>query len=202
MFRKAIITVMFSFVICVSLAAQDKNVETFSPGGNCFDNPPPPCLAQADEPDSFTPGNNRFGKAKKKYFEAQQQQRKHLEQLRMLKLLELLDLHEDQEIEFLTSFRTMRRDHGALQGKKINQVDDLVKELSAEEIDDRRVKQMVNDIMQLEQERSKILKDFIGEVSAFLSAEQLGKLIVFQEKFEVELLENLKNFRSRKGKNP
>jgi len=193
---------MFSFVICVSLAAQDKQVETFSPEGYYFETPLPPCLAQVEEPDTFTHGNKRYGRATKKYFESQQQQRKHLEQLRMLKLLELLDLDEDQEIEFLTSFRTMRREHGTLQDKKIKQVDDLVEELNAEKIDDQRVKQMVDNIMNLEQERGKVMQAFIDEVSALLSAEQLGKLIVFQEKFEVELLENLKNFRSRKGRNP
>ena len=61
----------------------------------------------------------------------QARQRKHLEQLRMLKMLELLELREDQEVEFLTAYHAMRREHRKLD-EQINAVlDSLSIELRA-----------------------------------------------------------------------
>ncbi|MFZ5981472.1 MAG: hypothetical protein ACOYVF_12670 [Candidatus Zixiibacteriota bacterium] len=205
MLKKIIIPIIFVFVTGVPLAAQDNDaLYHSSPAGRCFDGPMPPCLAQVDEPDSFNSPDNqmRFSKARKHYFEAQEQQRKHLEQLRMLKLLELLDLSDEQELQFLTSFRSMRRATFELQREKMNLVDTLVEAVSAEKIDDGKINQAIDDIMRLEQERNRVMESFIDEVRGFLNVEQLGKLLIFQEKFEIELLENLKNFQSRKGRNP
>jgi hypothetical protein len=76
--------------------------------------PPPqaPCrmFAQVgDEDTSEVPGRARRWQ-RQHMMEAESRRRQHLEQFRLLKLLELLDLKEDQEVEFITAYRAMRRD--------------------------------------------------------------------------------------------
>lgn len=202
MFRRILLSMIIVAVMCAPLAAQVGDDARPMPGCNRFDAPAPPCLAQVDDPDTFMHENRRYGQGRKRNFEAQDRQRQHLEQLRMLKLLELLDLDEDQELNFLTSFRAMRRENSELQDKKVELMEELVEALNADKIDDGRVNRTVEDILKLEKERGRVMDNFIGEVRGFLNPEQLGKLIIFQEKFEVQLLEKIKNFQSRKGRNP
>jgi len=123
--------------------------------------------------------------------------RKHLDQLRMLKLLELLDLNEDQEMTFLTAFRSIRQKHrefDELKREAMTELSRLVKESGAS---DRDIVSVVERCREVEKSKFQSQDLFINEIRNILAAKQLGKFILFQERFEAELLERVRGFRQQ-----
>lgn len=125
------------------------------------------------------------------------QHRRHLEQLRILKMLELLDLGEDQEVGFLQAFRGVRKEHRRLAEERGRLFEDLTTGLQKQTLDDRKLDELINGILRLEEEKQQVHKRFIEEARRILTVEQLARFIIFQERFEAELLENVKHFRAR-----
>lgn len=130
------------------------------------------------------------------------ERRQHLEQLRILKMLEALNLAEDQEMEFLTSFKAVRKEHSRLNAEKESLVDSLSALLGHEPIDDKAINSVVDRILDIEDQRQEIMKSFINRTRSLLTPEQTARFVVFTERFERELLEQVKSFRDRKGPFP
>lgn len=188
-------------------ATAQKVSDTVQPAEDLFFElltPPPFYMAQADMDDSpMTGPGGRFGQARRHYMDSMDQQRKHLEQFRLLKLLELLDLDEDKEIAFLTTFKGMRKDLGEVQEQRLQLIEELVAALKEEKIEQAQVDRSVQNLLKLDLEKNNIMENFLKEARAFLNPEQMGKFIVFQERFEFQLLEKLKDFQGRKrGEKP
>lgn len=126
---------------------------------------------------------------------------KHIEQFRILKLLELLDLQEDQELEFITLFHSMRRDRRQLHESKTELLEQLGNGLREQTIADDEINRLVVEIQNLGRQESRKIDDFLIEARKILSPEQVGRFIVFQERFEFELLKAVKTFREdRQGR--
>jgi len=166
--------------------------------------PPRPCsnfdgmLAQAGEPpDPHFQGQGRmFGRQR------MQQQRKHLEQLRMLKMLELLDLNEDQELSFLTSYRAMRQELRDIDEKRAVLVNRLADGLGGDSLSDDAIDALIDSVMVIEKQKQKVHESFIQQSRSILTPQQLGRLVVFHERFERELLDQVKAFREPRQENP
>ena len=132
----------------------------------------------------------------------QARQRKHLEQLRMLKMLELLELREDQEVEFLTTYNAMRREHRELD-EQINAVlDSLSIELRAPDPSDENILRFCEQVARLDSEKKMVGVQFGRKAGNMLSAEQLGRLVIFQKRFESEMLERVGRFRQGRDRGP
>lgn len=130
------------------------------------------------------------------------ERRRHLEQLRMLKMLEVLDLDKDQEVEFLTAFRDVREQHRELNAEKEGLVDSLSKIVEADEPDDGIINALVDRVLGIEQQRGEVMEAFIENTRSLLTPQQIGRLLIFTERFERELLEQVKSFRDRKRNFP
>lgn len=128
-------------------------------------------------------GRHRFGK--------------HIEQFRVLKLLELLDLREDQELGFITIFHKMRRERRILHQRKMALVDELGKGLPEQTIADDEINRLIAEISELSEQENRVMQGFLREAKKTLSPSQLGRLVVFHERFEFELLEAIRAFRER-----
>jgi Spy/CpxP family protein refolding chaperone len=124
-------------------------------------------------------------------------ERKHIEQFRLLKLLELLDLKEDQEVDFIKAFRTMRSERRDLHEKRMELVNSLADGLRDQNIADNEIRQDVQQISELAKQEERVMENFLNTAQKILTPQQLGKLIVFQERFELELLEGVREFRER-----
>jgi Spy/CpxP family protein refolding chaperone len=205
MLRKISILLILSLMITAGVKAQAPENREEPAGGCCFNGfPPPPAtcyLAQADMDDSPMTGpgpNGHFGRARRNYMGAMDQQRKHLEQFRMLKLLELLDLSEDKEIQFLTAFKGMRKDLDEIRDQRGQLIEDLATALKEDKVDQAMVDRTSKDLINLDREKTKIMEHFLQEARGILNPEQMGKFLVFQERFEFEILEQLKDFHGRK----
>lgn len=126
------------------------------------------------------------------------ERRRHLEQLRMLKMLEVLNLDEDQELEFLTEFRNVRDEHRKLNLQKESLIDSLSLVLEQGDPEDNVINSLVDRILGVERQRGEIMKAFIDKTKSLLRPQQVGRLIIFTERFERELLEQVKTFRERR----
>lgn len=122
-------------------------------------------------------------------------QRKHIEQLRMLKMLELLDLDMDQEISFLTSYNDLRSDIRRVDEARIKLLTELGDMLHNETGADDEIKNLLGQIDANRQEKQKVETEFIERAAGMLTIRQLGKLVMFNEHFERELLDRVRVFR-------
>ena len=156
------------------------------------------CFAQAnDNLPLFQPmkergfgyhGSNDAGMAK---------QRKHLEQLRLLKLLDLLELGEDQELEFIAAFSAIRRKLRDLDREKSDLVNRLSEGLREKTMSDSEIHNLIDSLAQTDKRKLEKTAEFQKKVKGILTAKQLGKLVVFNDRFEFELLERIRAFRER-----
>ncbi len=158
----------------------------------------PLSLAQLDE----QPERGEYGEGRGRRFDhgrkgLRHKFGKHIEQFRILKLLELLDLREDQELEFITAFHSMRRERRQLHEKRISLVDELADGLRTETVPDMEINRLIREISKLGNQQERVMEDFLNEAQKILTPSQLGRYIVFRERFEFELLEAVKAFRER-----
>ena len=124
---------------------------------------------------------------------------KHLEQFRILKLLEFLDIQEDQETEFITLFRSMRRQQREYDLQRRDLLDSLAARLASDSSEDREILALVEKVTGLQKQRQEAMSQFMDKVRLMLTPHQLGRAVVFQERFELHLLEKLRGFHQRGG---
>lgn len=125
----------------------------------------------------------------------QRRQRKHIEQLRMLKMLELLDLDNDQEISFLTSYNDLRRNIRRVDAARMKLLTELGDKLHNETGTDAEIKNLLEQVDANRVARRKVEAEFIEHAASMLTVRQLGKLVMFNEHFERELLDRVRVYR-------
>jgi hypothetical protein len=123
------------------------------------------------------------------------EQRKHLEQLRILKMLELLNLSKEQEVPFLTAFNRMREDLRGFEEQADQLTDSLAAELQSGKAEEIRLRSLIGRIKEFDRKKHERLMSFIDQSETMLTTEQVGKLMIFQRRFERELLEQVGRFR-------
>ncbi len=150
-----------------------------------------PMFAQADRPPPGQgPGPGRMMDGKMHRGEI-----RHVEQLRMLKMLELLDLGEDQEVEFITRLRAFRKSLRAINEEKESHVTKLAEGLHDGQLTDSQINDLIDSIREVGDRLRAESGRFIDDCRGMLTAPQLGKLVVFEMKFERELLGRIRAFR-------
>ena len=145
----------------------------------------------SDPPDSGAP-SPRMGRGARWGHMEPEQRRKYVEQFRLLKLLEILDLKEDQEAKFIESFRAMRRQQREIEQNRTEIMKNLSADLEKNGVDDARITNATDKLFALEDRRREAMRGFLTKARAFLTPEQVGRLILFQERFELELLERVR----------
>lgn len=128
--------------------------------------------------------------------------RKHLEQLRILKMLELLDLSKDQELPFLTAFNSMREDLRGFEKQANRLIDTLATALESGKSEEPRLRSLIGRIKDVDRRKYERLMSFVDQAETMLTVEQVGKLLIFQRRFEAELLEQVGRFRRGMGNPP
>ncbi|HUV31636.1 MAG TPA: hypothetical protein VMY05_11180 [Acidobacteriota bacterium] len=123
--------------------------------------------------------------------------RQHLEQFRLLKLLELLDLEENQEEKFIRAFSRIRREISEVDYRRQEVVGRLARTLGEESPDQRELDRLIGEVIQINEEKQKLGQEFLRESRGYLTAVQAAKFVIFQERFEYELLEKVKQFEER-----
>ena len=158
--------------------------------------PDPRCVfAQADE--TIGPPDHPRGRPGERGH--MMRQRKYVEQFRILKMLELLELDEDQELSFLTAYNSMRRELRGIDEERVQLIEELAGGLRSETISDSAIGDLTERIFKADKLKRQVQLDFIKQASTTLAPRQFGRLVVFHERFERELLDRVRAFREHKG---
>ncbi len=129
------------------------------------------------------------------HWRGMQRGRERIETFRTVRLLELLNLGDDNEVKFLEIYRAYRKDYRDLKAERIALVDSLADGLRGGNLKDKQIAQMIRQSDSLDEQGVRMTEDFYSQVRPVLTEAQMGKLYVFQERFEAELLERIREFR-------
>jgi hypothetical protein len=125
----------------------------------------------------------------------------NIEGLRFLKLLEVLDMTEEQSEEFVPLFHRFRKDIRELQRERKTAFDTLVYYLHQPNAEEK-LKTCFIAIRGNLEKLDACMEEFFDKCNDILTAYQLGRLLLFHERFEREVLESLREFRRRGTPHP
>lgn len=124
--------------------------------------------------------------------------RKHLEQLRMLKLLEFLDLSDDQEVAFLTRFKAMRDKEQEIEQQRRTKAQELADAIENDKMSDAEIDKLVEQLKTIMRSKIDMLENFMTDLKPILTSRQRAKMLIFEDRFEVELLKRVNEFQRRR----
>lgn len=111
-----------------------------------------------------------------------------MEELRKIKLIEILQMNEETSVKFFTRrYEHMKRIENLNQtGKeKMDQIDELLTE--QKENSDQVLKKAIDGYLQIQENIMRERQNFLKSATEILTIEQMGKLVVFEEKFRNEV---------------
>lgn len=122
-----------------------------------------------------------------------------LEKFRIAKLMQLLELTDEQKEQIIPMFRKMRRNLRVLHSEKREHVVALTKGIRYETISDEEIDEHIAGMEKLNHEIPRAMEKFIREMRSILSVKQVGRLVLFTEKFDLLLLDRVRGFHERGG---
>lgn len=122
---------------------------------------------------------------------------RRFEQFRLMKMLELLDLTDAQEAPFMTAYHDMRKQNDKLESDKRAAVESLSRSLRSRRPDTANINNLIDQLVSLEQQRRDVNKHFLDTTRQILSAEQVGRLVLFVERFDSTVFQRLQAMRQR-----
>ncbi len=126
----------------------------------------------------------------------------NFENLRLIKLLEALDLNDEQTPEFIATFHSFRRDIRDIRQQKEELIDRLTNLIDAGDDSATVIPGVIEEIKRLHRSDVERHFKFFDATNQVLTPVQQGKLIVFQERFEREVLETIREFRRKRFDSP
>ena len=119
--------------------------------------------------------------------EMPEKRKERMQDLAVWKMLEVLDLSDEQTDRFLPALRQMQKQEERSQMERLRLLDELEQALS--EGEERKVSGLIGQIKALGREGMAVREDFFRRAESILTVPQLGKLILFQDRFEKRLRE-------------
>lgn len=111
-----------------------------------------------------------------------------MEELKKVKLIEILQMDEETSIKFFTRrSEHMKRMEGLNQAskEKMDQIDEMLTERN--ENNDQILKKEIDEYLLLQENVMRERQNFFKSANEILTIEQMGKLLVFEEKFRNEV---------------
>lgn len=190
-------SLFFTIAIIMLSMSSGYSQSELGEGGKCAWGADKPCLAQSDplgEPGPPPGYGPRFGEPGNHEKRGQK-----IEVLRAIKLLELLALDSDQEARFLPVYKQYRKDHRQVRVDRDQTINELARGLRENNLSKEDVGRLLGRIDELQMNEREITDRFHAELKPLLTIEQMGKLYVFEERFEREVLERMAKFRGGRG---
>uniref|UniRef100_A0A7C6EME5 Periplasmic heavy metal sensor n=1 Tax=candidate division WOR-3 bacterium TaxID=2052148 RepID=A0A7C6EME5_UNCW3 len=123
--------------------------------------------------------------------------REIIEKVRIYKLTEELDLSEEQTIKFFPKLKEMRRNEQEFHIQRIEMIKKL-KELLEEKANEQEIVKVLNKLQELQKKRFESQLKEIEEIKQILTPEQQARFIIFQEEFEREIRDLIREVRGRR----
>lgn len=142
------------------------------------------------QPDSAPPPDFPMGGPHHRW----QQMAENMENLRLLKLLETVDLTEEQSAKFIPLFQRFRKNFKELMDQRRDLVGNLAS-LVDSNASDAELNTGIQKLIDLKKKMDSQQTEFITECRGILTTKQVAKLVIFQERFEREILQSLREFR-------
>lgn len=120
------------------------------------------------------------------------------EKARMLmkwKLTEFLDLQEEQAEKFFPKFNSYHKEHKKIHGEIGDLYDDINKMVKDEDVRQKEVIKIVDEIYELEVKKHSLRKDFVLSVEDVLSEDQQARLVVFEHNFKRRMKDEMPHFK-------
>ncbi len=125
----------------------------------------------------------------------------NIENLRLLKMLEVLDMDEEQSQKFIPVFHQFRSDLRDLRHERKMMLDSLASLIEQDNAEDQLL--VIFEVLRENLDRIEVRSEkFFADCRQILTPHQLGRLLLFQERFEKEVLEKLREFRRRGPRAP
>jgi Spy/CpxP family protein refolding chaperone len=125
-----------------------------------------------------------------------EQRMKNLENLRLLKLLETLELNEEQNDKFIAAFSQFRKTFREIHEELEREVTALADYLETENKNNEIIMEHIDRVEEIRLKREMSRKDFFEKIKSILTPEQLGRMVVFDERFERKMLQTIRGFRA------
>lgn len=152
-------------------------------------------MAQTDDSSPHFGRRGQFPKGKGPNF-------KRFEKFRQRKLLELLELNDSQIEKFKPIMQKLLNDGHQLINDKIDVTDSLTAELKQDNPDDQKIIEYINKILRLNEKHEQMRTKLHLDVKLFLTPVQLGRLIIFEERFHKRAMEKVFDEHRRMGFGP
>lgn len=120
-----------------------------------------------------------------------------IEQLRKVRLIEMLEMNEEQSIRFFARMNehdTARRDLMKEKGEALDRIERLVRNKA----EDKEFEQAFADVVSVEERLIAEQRRFFAGLTDILSAQQRGKMLLFERRFEKELREAMREAQRRR----
>ncbi len=116
-----------------------------------------------------------------------------LNEIRRIKLIEFLNLKEEQSVRYFTrekDFRAAERDLFSRRKALIDQLDGMVKDDAGEP----DIQKKMEEIADVDQKILSSRWDFTKKCADILTPQQVGKLVVFEQRFQEEVRKAMREF--------
>jgi len=127
---------------------------------------------------------------------------KRFERLRMNKLVEFLGLEGEDRETFVAASEKFGDSRMELDRLHRLTLDSLARGLREGGLSNEDIDRLVEKLDALEMKRQAVRREFREEIKPLLEPEQYGKLVVFEYRFEAQILDRLNEFRRRGGPPP
>jgi hypothetical protein len=117
-----------------------------------------------------------------------------MEDLMAWELLVVLDLSQEQSDRFLPVLRQMQKGKAQLRQQRRELLNHLERVLSEGE-GPGEIDQTIKELRELGRQETAVREEFFGQAEDILTIQQLGKLVLFQDKFERHMREIIRELR-------
>src|SRR5574341_1533793 len=126
-----------------------------------------------------------------------EKRREKLQDLAIWKMLEVLDLSQEQTDKFLPALREMQKQEARLQEERKKMLDELERAMT-QGGSEKEVRQIIYQIRQLGKQGEEIRERFFAQAENILTIQQLGRLVLFQDRFERKMREMIREMQEQR----
>lgn len=126
-----------------------------------------------------------------------QERRERLQDLAVWKMLEVLDLSQEQTDKFLPALREMQKQEGELQEQRRKLLMELERRMT-QGGSEKEVREVIQELRMLGKQGEAVRERFFNQAEKILSVQQLGRLVLFQDRFEKRMREMMRQMQEEK----
>ncbi len=126
-----------------------------------------------------------------------QERRERLQDLAVWKMLEVLDLSQEQTDKFLPALREIQKQEAQLQEQRMSLLQELERRMT-QGGSEKEIREVIKELRMLGKQGEAVRERFFSQAESILSVQQLGRLLLFQDRFEKRMREKMRQMQEEK----